>query len=240
MRLALALVVSLVPVWGVAQGPPQVTAQSNTIYVGADGKFEAAPDTALVQFNIAAQEDSAQAAYDRARRAAEQIRNVLRTSGIEPSAAQIGFFSLQPVHDWRDPKHKVVSYQVNSSVSVKLTDFSKIAPIVEQLSQIDVTGNESVSYTLENMDAAKQKAVQDAYRHAQESAESVAQAGGRSLGTLLYASVDTFEQVRVLAQAVPMQRMAMAGAAAPAPPTSEFTPQKIVVTAHVNAMFGMK
>ena len=31
----------------------------NTIFVGADGKFETAPDTALIQYNIAAQADNA-------------------------------------------------------------------------------------------------------------------------------------------------------------------------------------
>ena len=38
---------------------PSVTAQPNTVYVGADGKFETPPDTALIQFNISAQADTA-------------------------------------------------------------------------------------------------------------------------------------------------------------------------------------
>jgi hypothetical protein len=37
----------------------------NTVYVGADGHFEADPDTAVMQFNISAQEGTARAAYDR-------------------------------------------------------------------------------------------------------------------------------------------------------------------------------
>lgn len=222
-----------------AQNPPQVTAQYNTIYVSAEGRFESAPDTALVQFNIAAQEDSARAAYDRAAKAAEQVRQVLRSNGIDPAQAQIGFFSLQPVYDYRAPQHKVIAYQVSSSVSVKLTDFQKIPPIVQQMSDLDVTGDQSISYTLENIDAAKQKAVEDAFRHARASAETIARAGGRALGEMLYASVDTFEQVRVLANQ-PMARMAMSAAAPVPPPTEGFSPQKVVVTAHVNALFGMK
>ena len=42
-----------------AQEHPAVMAQPNTIYVGADGKYESPPDTALVQFNISAQEETA-------------------------------------------------------------------------------------------------------------------------------------------------------------------------------------
>src|SRR5690349_23570227 len=53
------------------QNPPTVSAQANTVYVSAEGTYEAAPDTAVVQFNVAAQGDTAKAAYDRASQAAE-------------------------------------------------------------------------------------------------------------------------------------------------------------------------
>jgi uncharacterized protein YggE len=223
-----------------AQDRPAITAQPNTVFVGADGRFEANPDTALLQFHISAQEDTSRAAYDRASKAAEQVRQILRSNGIEPKAAEIGFFSLQPVYDWKTPKRKLVGYRVNASVSLKLKDFFKIAPIAQQLADTDVTENQSVSYTLEDMDAAKTRAVEDAYRRARESASAVARAGGRTLGELSYASVDTFENVRIVA---PMASRAVANmrmeAAAPAP-TEEFTPQNIVVTAHVNAMFTLR
>jgi uncharacterized protein len=220
-----------------AQEHPAVTAQPNTIYVGADGKYESAPDTALVQFNISAQEETAKAAYDRASQATEQIRRILRSNGIEPKAAEIGFFSLDPVYDYRSPKRKLIAYRVNSSVSLKLRDFSRIAPIISQLSDLDVTANQSISYTLDNMDAAKLKATEDAYRRARAEAEAVARAAQRALGELSYASVDTFEQVRVVA---PMMARTMGAAMAAPAPTEQFTPQEITVTAHVNALFTMK
>jgi len=226
--IASILLVILASSLGLAQDRPTVTAQPNTVFVGADGKFEANPDTALVQFNISAQEESSRAAYDRASKAAEQIRQILRSNGIEPKAAEIGFFSLQPVYDFRTAKRKLVGYRVNTNVSLKLKDFSKIAPIVQQLADTDITENQTVSYTLDDIDAAKTRAVEDAYRRARESANAVARAGGRTLGELSYASVDTFENVRIVAPA-----------SAPAP-TAEFSPQNIQVTAHVNAMFALR
>ncbi len=64
----LSLILLAVPI-AFAQAPT-VTAQPNTVYAGADGKFEAPPDTALLQFNISAQADTAKAAYDLASRSA--------------------------------------------------------------------------------------------------------------------------------------------------------------------------
>jgi uncharacterized protein YggE len=217
---------------------PTVSAQPNSVFVGADGKFEANPDTALMQFNISAQEVTSREAYDHASKSAEQVRQILRSNGIDPKSAEISSFALQPVYNYKTPKRTLVGYRVNANVSLKLKDFSKIAPIVQQLADADVTDTQSLNYTLEDMDAAKAKAVDDAYRRARESAAALARSAGRGLGELSYASVDTFENVRPMLMGGAMMKMNVAGAA-PAP-TEEFTPQTVSVTAHVNALFGLK
>ncbi|MGC2208980.1 MAG: SIMPL domain-containing protein [Candidatus Korobacteraceae bacterium] len=221
-----------------AQQQVASSVQANTVSVSADGKFEAVPDTAIIQFNIAAQESSSNAAYDRASKAAEQVREVLRSNGIEPKEAHVGFFSLAPVYDYRTPQRKLIGYRVSTAVELKLKDFSKVGPIVEQLSGIDVTGNQSISYALENTDAAKIKAVEDAFHRARSEAEALAQAGGRSLGELRYASIDSVEYPRPF-MPQPMIAMKAASAGAPAP-TAEFSPQNATVTARVSALFALK
>ncbi|MGA2358202.1 MAG: SIMPL domain-containing protein [Terriglobales bacterium] len=214
----------------------------NTVFVGADGKFETAPDTALIQFNISAQADSAKDAYDQAAKQAEATRQVLRANGIDPKSAEVGFFSVNPQYDWKNPKHRVIGYQVTTSVSLKLKDFSKIGPVTQQLADASVVGESqslSLSYTLDSIDEAKSKAVADAYRRARASAQSLADASGRTLGELSYASVDTYENIRVVTP-LPRRGMAMAMAKEGPTPTEEFSPQNVKVTAHVNAMFVLK
>jgi uncharacterized protein YggE len=217
---------------------PTLSPQPNTIFVGADGKFETAPDTALIQFNISAQADNAKDAYDQAAKQAEATRQVLRANGIDPKSAEIGFFSVNPQYDWKNPKHKVIGYQVTTSVSLKLKDFSKIGPVTQQLADATVSDSQSLSYTLDSTEDAKSKAVAEDYRLARASAQSLANASGRTLGELSYASVDTYENIRV---AAPMMRAApMAMKAEMAAPTAEFSPQNVTITAHVNAMFVLK
>jgi uncharacterized protein YggE len=235
--IVLLSVVLLLTTIGVAQ-TPNLNALPNTVFVGADGKFETAPDTALIQFNINAQADTAKGAYDQASKSAESTRQVLRSNGIDPKSAEIGFFSVNPMYDWKNPKRKVIGYQVTTSVSLKLKDFAKIGPITQQLADSDVSESQSLSYTLDNMDEAKSKAVGDAYRRAHASAQALAAAAGRPLGELSYGSVDTNENVRIY---TPMQRKGGPMAAMElSAPTQEFTPQSVTVTAHVNAMFVLK
>jgi len=220
-----------------AQDRPTVAAQQNTLFAGADGKFDAEPDTALIQFNISAQEETSRAAYDRASKSAEQVRQILRSNGIDPKMAEIGFFSLEPVYDYKTAKRKLVGYRVNTNVSLKLKDFAKIASILQQLADADISSNQNLSYTLENIDSAKTKAIENAFERARQYAQAVARAAGRTLGELSYASVDTFENVRPMPM---MMAKTMSMQAGPPAPTEEFTPQTVSVTAHVNALFSLK
>lgn len=220
-----------------AQDHPSVTAQPNTVYVGAEGKYECAPDTAQIQFNVSVQDATSQAAFESASKNVEQVRQVLRANGIEPKAATIGFLSVQPVYEWK-PKQRVIGYRVTTDVTLKLKDFAKVAPITQQLADANVSETQTLSYTLQNIDEAKNKAVEDAYRRAHNSAETLARASGRTLGELSYASVDTFENPRIVMPH--MARAMSAMAAAPPAPTEEFTPQTVTVTAHVNALFNLK
>jgi uncharacterized protein YggE len=215
----------------------------NTVSVGADGKFEAEPDTAVIGFTIATQEASTQEAYDKASKAGEQVRQALKANGIDPKAAEFSSYSLQPMYDYRSPKRKITGYRVQSTVTLKLKekDFAKSGALLQAFSGIEQTENQSLSYTLENIDVAKQKAIEDAFNKAKTSAQTVARAGGRQLGDLAYASVDTFEQQPpVPIYAARMQTMAAEGAVAKAAPSEGFTPNKITITAHVNTLFNLK
>ncbi len=222
----------------IAQDRPTVSAQANTVYVGAEGKFESTPDTALIQFNVSVQDDTSQAAFSRASKNVEQVREVLRANGIDPKAANIGFLSVQPVYEWK-PKQRVIGYRVTTDATLKLKDFAKVAPITQQLADANVSETQTLSYTLENIDDAKNKAVEDAYRRARNSADTLARASGRTLGELSFASVDTFENPRTVMPHMARAMSSMANTAPPTP-TEGFTPQTVTVTAHVNALFNLK
>ena len=231
-----AILILILPALSVAQSAPTPVATLNTISVGADGKYEAPPDTALIQFGISVQENTSKDAYDHASRSAEQVRDLLRKNGIDPKTAEIGFFSLDPVYDYRNAKRKLVGYRVNSNVTLKLKDFGKIGSIVQGVADLDVSDSQSITYTLDNIDEAKIKAAQDALRRARAEAAAVASAAQRNLGELAYVSVDTFEAPRV----VPMRALKISAGAMAPEPTAEFSPQNVTVTAHVNAVFELK
>src|SRR6202008_4334330 len=107
---------------------------------------------------------------------------------------------------------KVIAYKVSANVTLKLKDFSKVAPILSQLADTDVRENQSINYTLEDIDAAKGGGVGDASRRARASADAIARASGRAVGELSYASVDTFENQRIYGPRPMVAKAAMAAA----------------------------
>lgn len=237
--LALLLLLAGVSFAAAQSDAPKVTAQPNTVYVSASGKFEAPPDTAVVQFNIAAQEKTTAAAYERASRAAQQVRELLHTNGIDLKAAEIGYFSIAPVFDYTQPKRKVIAFRVSSSVTLKLKDLSKVPSVVEQLSNLDVTDSNSLSYTLDDLDAAKTKAVENAFARARAEGRALAAAGGRSLGEMVYGAVDVADPQSIARPLMAMRAAPMAAGGAPAP-TEDFSPRSITVTARVSVVFTLK
>jgi uncharacterized protein YggE len=92
----LFFVILLSVVAAVAQEHPTVSAQANTVYVGADGKFEAAPDTAQIQFNVAVQDETSQAAFQRASKNVEQVRECFAIMELIPRPLPLVFFRSNP------------------------------------------------------------------------------------------------------------------------------------------------
>ncbi len=108
---------------------------------------------------------------------------MLRANGLDPKSATVGFLSVQPAYEYK-PKQHIVGYRVTTDITLKLKDFSKVGPITQQLADANVSETQTASYILENMDEAKNRAVEDAYRRAKNSADTIAHASGRTLGEL--------------------------------------------------------
>ncbi len=81
MKTAIAAFCAVLVLSALSMGQsPTFSPEPNTVFVGADGKFETAPDTALIQFNISTQADNAKDAYDQAAKQAAATRQVLRAN----------------------------------------------------------------------------------------------------------------------------------------------------------------
>ncbi len=93
--LASLIVLALAGISSAQVASTPAAIQINTIYAGADGKFEAPPDTAVIRMDIASQQDTSRAAYDHAALAVDHVRQILKSNSIDLKAAQFGTYQMQ-------------------------------------------------------------------------------------------------------------------------------------------------
>jgi len=215
-----------------AQQLPAVT--PNTVQVTAEGTYKADPDTAVVNLEIEGKNADMKAAYAQAQAQAEKVRGLLRQQGFTSEQAHWSSYNVQPNMDYRT--HRLTDYTVTVQASLEFTDFAKIGPLLDAFGAAGVNALRGVSFELKkNLDAAKTAAIADGYHKSRQEADALAQAAGRRIEGLLYATVDVSEPAVFMPRV--LSSMALA-AAAPAP-TEQFTPRQITVTARISAVYRL-
>ena len=204
-----------------------------TVQVSAEGRYQAAPDTAIIDWEITGQSPSLKSAYGKAEAQAAQLRRLLERQGFRPEQARWSSYTVQPDIDFKT--HRVTSYTVTVALQLELTDFKKIGPLLDAAGSAGLNALRRVGFSLKHMESARAAAIADGYRQAHAEAEALAQAAGTKLLGLEHASVDLSSPYRP--QPVQMRAM-LAGVAAP-PPTAEFSPQAISVSAQVSATYRL-
>jgi uncharacterized protein YggE len=148
-----------------AQQSPEVKFVADTLVVQAEGSYESDPDLAILAFDVSAQEKELKEAYAKASQSMRTIVGVAEKNGLAKEAIQTGVLTVTPFYGG-DRNRKARAYRVQGHVVLKVQDFSKIGPIMDDSIQEGVVDFRSLTYALANEEAAKQKAVADAMHRA--------------------------------------------------------------------------
>jgi uncharacterized protein len=167
----------------------------DTIVVEAEGSFEADPDLATLTFDVASQDKDMKKAYDMAAQSMQRIVDLSQKSGIKKEDVSTGVLRVTPSYE-RD-RNKAKSYTVRGFLTIKVRDFSQVGPLVDGAVQEGIVDFRSLSYSLQDEESAKQKAVGAAMKNAMGRATAALAQTGQKVGAIRYASVDV-RQLNVL------------------------------------------
>jgi uncharacterized protein YggE len=170
---------------------------ADTIVVQADGKYEADPDLATVTFSISTQEKELRRAYDKAAQSMQHILQVARQNGLREEEISRSALAVIPFYSGDPNKRNARSYRVESQVTLRVRDFSKIGPLLDDSIQEGIVELRSLTYSLADEEAAKERAVADAMRRAVGRAAAALEQKGQKLGALRYANLDVKQMVGV-------------------------------------------
>lgn len=188
-KISLALVVVLLFAEGLLAQNPEVKFIADTLVVQAEGKFEADPDLATLTFSVFAQDKNLKQTYDQASQSMKKIADVAEKNGLKKEDVTFGVLTVRPFYEG-DRKKRAKSYVVQGRIVLRVRDFSKLGPLLEDSVEDGITDFRSLTYSLADEEVAKQKAAADAMRSAIGRAAAVLQQKGQKIGTLRFANLD--------------------------------------------------
>jgi uncharacterized protein YggE len=158
---------------------------ADTLVVEAEGKYEADPDLATLTFSIFAQDKNLKQTYDQASQSMTKIADVAEKSGLKREDVNLGVLTVRPYYEG-GRKKEAKSYLVKGEIVLKVRDFSKLGPLLEDSVQDGITDFRSLTYSLAEEEVAKQRAAADAMRCALGRATALRQ----KVGGLRFANLD--------------------------------------------------
>ncbi len=238
------VVLSLFPFASRAQNS-DVKFVADTLVIQAEGTYEADPDLATLTFDIASQEKDLKPAYDKAAAALQKIAALADKNGIAKADVFSGVLLVTPYYEG-DRKKRARSFRVTSQIVLKVRDFTKLGPIMDESVTDEITDFRSLTYSLADEEAGKQRAVADAMRRATGRANAALAEKGQKVGVLRFANVDVTQirsvvRMPVADQTVEVQRMPpvkykdLSQISAPNAPV--INPEKIILRATVQCAF---
>src|SRR5437588_3010953 len=163
--LCALIVVSTLGLRADAQQSPEVKFVADTLVVQAEGSYESDPDLAILAFDVSAQEKELKEAYSKASQSMRIIVSIAERNGLGKDSIQTGVLTVTPFYSG-DRNRKARAYRVQGHVVLKVQDFAKIGPLIDDSVQEGIVDFRSLTYELANEEAAKQKAVADAMHRA--------------------------------------------------------------------------
>ncbi len=236
------------------QSNSDVKFTADTLIVQAEGSYETDPDLATLTFDVSSQEKQLKDAYGKASQSMSNIVAVAQHNGLTKDAIQTGVLTVTPFYEG-DRKRRARAYLVQGRVTLKVQDFSKVGPIIDDSVQDGVADFRSLTYSLGNEESAKQKAVADAMRRAIGRATAALEQSKQKLGPTRYVNLEVrnlvgatpIEMAYITTEQIENAEVASGGggggifskAKRAAPPPPPVQPGKLTVSATIQCVFGI-
>lgn len=156
-----------------------------TISVTGVGEVNAIPDIATFTFTVSAKEADASTAQSKAKETMGKILTFLKEKGVEDKDVKVQYYDLSPQYEypevictpWSCPpsgEPKIVGYQLNQSMSVKVRNADDAGSIIGGVGEFGAQNVSGLSFTIDDEKKLKLEARDKAIEDAQAQAEKLA------------------------------------------------------------------
>jgi hypothetical protein len=154
----------------------------------ASGRAFAKPDIAQIQ--LAVKTDRQKDAVTAVKSNTDKMNAVIakiKQAGVEEKDIKTTSYNLSPEYDYsiNVGRGTLVGYSIYQEVTLKIRDLDKVGKIIEQATSAGANQIGNISFTIDDLDAIKKVAREEAVAKAKVKAEEMAKLTGLRLGKLI-------------------------------------------------------
>lgn len=206
----------------------------NRIAVSAGAIMEVVPDMAYINFTAKGEGNTAAEAVNAAAKQMEAARrSLLGLNIVGQDVATVNYYTNAVF----DAKGKRTGYAAENIVRVTVKDITKVGAVIDKITGAGVSEVSSIAFTLQDKNLYRSRLLAQAVENARQQAAVVANAGGRTLGSLLSAS---FSSINYLERSVPRAVMLNKMAAGAEDAATEIEARNISISVNVQTCFALQ
>jgi len=160
--------------------------ENGTISVSGDARVFIAPDIGELSLGIqTGRQATASAAMQKLKTGMDKVIAAVKEQGIEEKDIRSESFYLNPVYDWSNGLQVPRGFEATQSLRIKVRDLDKVSEVLGVATAAGANQAGSVNFTVDDPDAKRAEARQEAINEAKAKAEELADQLGVSLGEIV-------------------------------------------------------
>ena len=165
-----------------------------TIHVTGSGSVVGEPDIATLNLGVSAEKASVEEAREAAASAMTNVIESLKANNVAENDIQTENFSIYPQYDYTDNGRVLRGYRVNNTVNAKVRELESLSDIIDDAAAAggDIVVVNSIQFMIEDSTALQTQARALAVENAEAKAQTLAAAGGVTLGKPVTITETTF------------------------------------------------
>ena len=158
--------------------------EGRSVHVTGIGSVTAEPDIATLYLGVSVEKETVEAAREEAARAMTALIDTLKANDIAENDIQTENFSIYPQYDYTEEGRVLRGYRVNNTVNTKVRELDNLSDIIDDATAAggDIIVVNSIQFMIEDPTPLQAQARALAVKNAEVKAQTLAEAGGVTLG----------------------------------------------------------
>ncbi|MCJ7491489.1 MAG: SIMPL domain-containing protein [Dehalococcoidia bacterium] len=206
------------------------------ITVSGEGKATGQPDIAILSLGISTLRPTVAEARNEAASTMQKVIDSVKGNGVAEKDIQSAQYSIYPEYDYSIvASQKLLGYRITNTVTIKVRDIDKTSDVLDGATAAggDLTQVQGISFTIDEPDALRDQAREDAVKDAKARAQRLADTAGVKLGDPISITEGS------VSSPVPM-RDALLGGAAEANTATPIQPGEMDIDLTVQVVFAIE